>query len=39
MIVRVALWQMAPTSVRKAELGHPSTADAAKGHAQQVQRA
>lgn len=35
-MVRVALWQMAPTSARKAELGPPSTAYAAKGPTWQV---
>lgn len=32
VMVRAVLWQMAPISARKAGLGPPSTAQAAKGH-------
>lgn len=34
VMVRVELWQMAPTSARKAGLGPPSTGQTAKGHSQ-----
>lgn len=37
VVGRVVLWQMAPVSPRKAGLGPPSTAQAAKGHSQRVQ--